>query len=179
MSEKRVLAVGIGRNTLESMREQLIGGPFELDMAPTPRSGLNLASAVRFDLLLVGHPQPGLVVREFLRGLRTGSSLSKDAKVIVLADDTGDHELSRLRERAVEIVARTDTLVSDLATQALGGAPRAHVSVMVRLEVELAYGHSIRICQSENVCSAVWVRNFASLGLRTRWSAPDTAVSGP
>jgi len=151
MSEKRVLAVGIGRNTLESMREQLIGGPYELDMAPTPRSALNLAYAVRFDLLLLGHPQPGLVVREFLRSLRNSSSPSSEAKVIVLADDTGDHELSGLREHAVEIVARSDELIGDLTTKALGGAARAQVSVMVRLEVELTYGQSIRICQSENV----------------------------
>ena len=30
-------------------------------------------------------------------------------------------------------------------------APRVQVSLTVRLEVELPYGHSIRICQSENI----------------------------
>lgn len=151
LSEKRVLAVGVGRTTLERMREKLIGGPYELDMAPTPRSALNLAFSVRFDLLVLGHPQPGLVVRDFLRSLRDGSSASRGAKVIVLAEDTGDHEFSGLRVHAVEIVSRTDDLIGDLTSKALGGSPRAQVSVMVRLEVELSYGHSVRICQSENL----------------------------
>jgi CheY-like chemotaxis protein len=154
VSEKRVLAVGVGRTTLESMREKLIGGPFELDMAPTPRSALNLAFAVRFDLLVVGHPQPGLVVRDFLRSLRDSSSESREAKVIVLAEDTGDHEIGNLRAHAVEIVPRTDNLIGDLTSKALGGSPRARVSVMVRLNVELAYGRSIRICQSENLSAS-------------------------
>lgn len=151
MAEKRVLAVGVGRKTLESVRETLVDSDFEVDMVPTARSALTLAFEVRFDLLVVRHPLHDLVIRNFLRGLRDTSSASRDAKVIMLAEDTGDHELRGLRETALEIVSRTEALLGDLTSKALGGAPRKHVNMMVRLEVAFPYGRSIRICQSENL----------------------------
>ena len=151
MAEKRVLAVGVGRKTLESVQETFDDGEFEVDLVPTARSGLTLAFEVRFDLLVVGHPLADLVIRNFLRGLRDKSSASRDAKVMILAEDTGDHELRGLRETALEIVPRSDALLGDLTSKALGGAPRTQLAMMVRLEVEFPYGTSIRICQSENL----------------------------
>lgn len=151
MAKKRVLAVGVGKNTFDAVRQKLIGGELDLDLAPTARSALTLAFELRFDLLVVGHPLPDLVVRDFLRRLRDESSLSRNAKVMFLAEDTGDQEIRHLREKFVEILPRSDALLGDLTSKALGGAPRAHVEVMVRLEVELTYGRSMRICQSENL----------------------------
>lgn len=151
MSQRRALAVGVDRSTIDSAREKLIDRRFELDRTPTARSALTLASQVKFDLLVVRHPLPGLQVRVFLRTLRDDSSASKDARVIVLAEDTGDRELIGFQAHATEIIPRTDALIGDLTSKVLGGEPRSQVSVMVRLEVELTYGRSMRICQSENL----------------------------
>jgi len=179
MAEKRVLAVGVPRTTLDSAREKLIQGAYELDMAPTVRSALTLAHDVRFDLLVVGHPLPGLVIRDFLRSLRESASRSKKAKVMILAEDTGDHELRGLRAHALEILPRTDSLIGDLTRKALGGAARAQVSVMVRLEVELTYGRSIRICQSENLSeSGMLVRTEDTVPVGTAATASFRLRSG-
>jgi hypothetical protein len=106
---------------------------------------------VRFDLIVIGHPQPGFDMGPFLRILRDASCASKAAKVIVLAREPEHPELVGLHAHAVEIVSKDEVLIGDLTSQALGGAPRVQVSLIVRLEVELPYGNSIRICQSENI----------------------------
>lgn len=179
MAEKRVLAVGLSQSALDSAREQLIQGSYEIDRAPTARSALTLAREVRFDLLIVSHPQPHLVVRDFLSQLRERSSSSRKARVMILAEDTGDHELRGLRAHAVEILPRTETLIGDLTSKALGGAPRAQVSVMVRLEVNLPYGRSIRICQSENLSeSGMLVRSEDTVPLGTTAQASFRLRSG-
>ncbi len=151
MVEKRVLAVAVERTALESVQPGLIGEAFELDKAPTSRSALTIMTEIRFDLIVIGHPQPGLDLHPFLRALRETSCASQAAKVIVLAGDPGHRDLEGLHAHAVEIVSKNEVLIGDLTSKALGGEPRVQVSLIVRLEVELPYGHSIRICQSENI----------------------------
>jgi CheY-like chemotaxis protein len=151
MVEKRVLAVGVERAALESVPPGLVGEAFELDQVPTSRSAIAILTEVRFDLIVVGHPLPGLEVHPFLRNLRKQSCASRAAKVIVLAGDPEHNDLVGLHAHAVEIVAENAALIGDLTSKALGGTPRLQVNLIVRLEVELPYGHSIRICQSENI----------------------------
>jgi CheY-like chemotaxis protein len=151
MVEKRVLTVGVERAALESVPPGLIGEAFELDSAPTSRSAIAIMTQVRFDLIVIGHPQPGFDMGPFLRILRDISCASNAAKVIVLAREPEHPELVGLHAHAVEIVPKDEVLIGDLTSQALGGAPRVRVSLIVRLEVELPYGKSIRICQSENI----------------------------
>jgi hypothetical protein len=151
MVEKRVLTVGVERTALESVPPGLIGEAFELDSVPTLRSAIAIMTEVRFDLIVIGHPQPGFDMGRFLRILRDQSCASKAAKVIVLAREPEHPELVGLHAHAVEIVAKNEVLIGDLTSKALDGAQRVQLVLIVRLEVELPYGKSIRICQSENV----------------------------
>ena len=151
MVEKRVLAVGVERTALEGIPAGLIGEAFELDQAPTSRSAVAIMTEVRFDLIVIGHPQPGLDLHPFLGILCEASCASKAAKVILLAGDPEHPDFEGLHAHAVEIVSKHDVLIGDLTSKALGGASRVQVNLIVRLEVELPYGHSIRICQSENI----------------------------
>lgn len=151
MAEKRVLAVGVDTSTLNLVPSDLIGEAFELDLVPTSKSATTLATSVRFDLIVMRHPLGDLDLRSFLRILRGQSSKSREVKLMLLADDPHHHELQDLHAHAVEVVAKDEALIGDLTSKALGGAPRFQLKIMVRLEIELPYGRSIRICQSENL----------------------------
>lgn len=151
MADKRVLAVGVGRTALESVQPDLLGEAFEFDQVPTSKSAVSIMTVIRFDLIVIRHPQPGLNLHPFLRILRETSCASMAAKVILLAGDPEHDELRGLHAHAVEIVSGSEVLIGDLTSKVLVAAPRIQVSLMVRLEIELPYGNSIRICQSENL----------------------------
>lgn len=173
MSLKKVLAVGLARDDLGGVSKRLRNDDsYDVEVAPTCRSGLNLLAEIPFDLVVVAHPRDDLEPGAFLDRVRADSSASRHAKVILVTEDPDHPDLSRLHERALEIVPRRDTLLEDLTTQALGGDPRIPVSLMVRLAADLPYGRSIRICQSENLSiSGMLIRTEDTLPIGTRVQA--------
>jgi CheY-like chemotaxis protein len=168
MADKRVLAVGVSKEALNTVSRELQRDSYEVEMAPTARSALSLLAEIRFDLVVVAHPQPDLHLRRFITGLRADTSASKRAKLLILATEPGHPDLHRLHERSVEIISSGDSLIGDLAKQALSGDPRVQMTVIVRLAADLPYGRSQRICQSENLSvSGMLVRSSDTLPVGT------------
>lgn len=178
MPDKRVLSIGVESEALSSVSADIEPETYALERAPTAKSALTLLRDIQFDLIVLAHPQPDLVLRNFLDELRHQTSESKRAKLLVIASDAQHPELHGLRERALEIMSRDEVLIGDLATRVLGGNPRVPVSVIVHLEAELPYGRSKRICQSENLSiSGMLVRTGDTLPIdtpvTTSFSLPD------
>lgn len=169
MSPKKVLSIGIAGDELRGVSKTLSDdASYEIEMAPTCRSALNLLADIPFDLVVVAHPRDDIEPREFLERLRSAESASRKAKVLLVAEDPEHADLRGLRAPALELVPRRDTLLGDLTSQALEGDPRVPISVMVRLEAELPYGRSIRICQSENLSvSGMLIRTEDTLPIGT------------
>ena len=180
MLEKRVLSVGIEKKALGRLAAHLEPARYANETAPTARSALALLTEIRFDLVVLAHPQAGLELRRFLTELRRSDSESRTAKVLILAAEPLHPELHGLRERSVEIISSGETLIGDLATKVLSGDRRVPVTVMVRLEADLPYGRSKRICQSENLSlSGMLVRTEDTLpigtSVLTRFTVPGAA----
>ena len=178
MTEKRVLSVGVQKESLGTVTQHLEVGDYAVETTPTPRSALTVLGQVRFDLVIVAHPLEGLDLRAFLSQLRHASCESNTAKVLVLARSAAHEELQNLHQRGLEILSSDQAMVGDLASQVLTGDPRIPISVMVRLEAALPYGNSIRICQSENLSvSGMLVRTADTLPVDTpvvtHFSIPD------
>lgn len=169
MAEKRILSIGVDEESLSRVSGHLEREEYALEMAPTPRSALSLLNEIPFDLVVLTHPQPNLVLGDFLTELRQKTSESKGAKLLLLAADMGHEELQQLQEHALEIISRDDALIGDLATRVLSGDPRIPIAVIVRLEADLPYGKSLRICQSENLSiSGMLVRTEDTLPVDTK-----------
>lgn len=169
MSPKKVLSIGVARSDLGGVSKKLRNeDSYEVEAVPTCRSALNLLAEIPFDLVVIAHPRDDFEPSGFLDRLRAEPSASRDAKVILVSEDPAHPELNGLRARALEIVARRETLLEDLTTQALEGDPRVPVSLLVRLEADLPYGRSIRICQSENLSiSGMLIRTEDTLPIGT------------
>lgn len=149
--EKRVLSYGVAKQSLQSVSERLGQEEYAVELAPTSRSAITLSTQLHFDLLVVAYPQPDLRLKDFLTAVRAERSESKTAKILVLADDPTEGELSSLREHAVEIVPREEVLLDELTSKVVTGDPRVLLSTLVRLEAQLPYGKALRLCQSENI----------------------------
>lgn len=170
MAEKRVLSVGVEKESLSQVSAHLEPEQYAVETAPTARSALTLLGEIHFDLVVLSHPYHDLEIRGFLNELRHRDSASQGAKVLLLAAETGHPELQDLHEHALEIISHNEPLIGDLTSKVLTGDPRAPITVMVRLAADLPYGKSLRICQSENL-------SVSGMLLRTEDTLPiDTSV---
>ena len=170
MTEKRVLSVGVDKDSLGGVSTELERWAYVVEAAPTPRSGLRLLREIPFDMVVLAHPQPDLDLRSFLKDLRWESSQSRKSKLLIVASDPAHAELEGLQERRVEVVSDA-TVLGEVASQALTGNPRVQLNVIVKLAASLPYGTSQRICQSENLSvSGMLVRanDVLPLGTPTR-----------
>ena len=179
MAKKRVLSVGVEKTSLSSVSAHLEREEYAIEMAPTPRSALTLLTDIHFDLVVLAHPQKDLMLPQFMNELHASGSQSKGAKVVLLASDANHHELQSLKVRGLEVLSRDEALIGDLATKVLAGDKRVPIMVMVRLEADLPYGKSLRICQSENLSiSGMLVRTEDTFPVDTRVSTTFALPDG-
>lgn len=176
----RILLLGVDqRQVLETVPE-LARKAVEIVTCDHPEAALEMASDRRFDLLIVRHPITGLAVDEFLSRFRTGASRSRESYVLVLTEPTSDDSLQELAGRRLRFANHTDvnTLISVVAGEILGVAPRIDQRLMVEIGLQMAGGRLSRFCQVVNLSDSGMLVRLAERPaegelLEVVWRLPD------
>jgi hypothetical protein len=155
------MLVGLLREALLRLAPALRAHEIELVEADAPEAALELAAGRRFDLLVVRHPLDGLAIDEFLTRLRRPGCRSHRVFALVLTDSVADRSLVHLQGARSRFVNATDfdVILSVIAQNGLGVAPRVSGSLMVRLGLHLFGEDLTRFCQ---------VRNLSESGMLVR-----------
>jgi CheY-like chemotaxis protein len=150
---KSVMLVGLHREALLRLAPALQAHAIELVEAADPRQALDLATGRRFDLLVVRHPLDGIAIDEFLTLLRRPGCRSHRVFALVLTEGASDKALDHLQGARSRFVNATefDVILSVIAQNGLGVAPRVDGNLMVRLGLTLFGQQATRFCQVRNI----------------------------
>jgi len=149
----RILAVGVDRVLFQTIAPLLDRSALAVDRVPRGESALALCQHVGFDLMIVGHPLPDMPLEQFLAGARRAGSPSARAPLVVLSAEAGLGGVTAMLQRddvAVSI-AEPGKLLDEVVTRLLKAPPRTAARLLVRVEVALAEGKQLVMCQSENI----------------------------
>lgn len=153
-SHSRVLVVGVDAPTYERIEPLLARSNVEVDRFPRARASLELITAVRFDLLIVHSPLADMSLGEYLAAVRAADSASRRSSLLLLVagEDTlaAQAFVGRGANRTLVLSESGDGLKAAVS-ELLEVAPRVGARIFARLEIQLAEGPSLAMCQTENV----------------------------
>jgi CheY-like chemotaxis protein len=154
--EPKVLAAGIERVVFERLAPVLRRDAVEVDWVATPEAGVGLAANEEYDVIILDAEPSDWDLEKVVRNLRIGTSPSRNAAVMVLAEPDQVDAARALKSSGVNRVM----LISDppqMICQQMAGlldvAPR--VSLRCPMNLKTALGNSGReiFCQTVNLSS--------------------------
>lgn len=151
---RRILVVGVDESAYEKVEPILTRRQFEIDRFPRARAVFDLIDDVPFDILVVGYPLEEVKMRSFLDRVRHTESHSRNTSVLLFSDPARLQEAVRFVGDGANRVLSNDAdveRISEVVSLLLDIAPRKEIRVLVRIEVDLAEGESLELCQSENI----------------------------
>src|SRR5262249_37077271 len=149
----RVLVVGLERALYTKMEPLLTRSLLTVDRVPKGESGLLLAAAATFDLIVLRHPLSDMALGSFIGRVHEPGARCGAAQILVLTDDQRLEEVRGLLPdgaRAVMSVKQPVKVLEEVASRLLGVTPRVEARILVRLEVKVGDGPTLVSCQSEN-----------------------------
>jgi hypothetical protein len=153
-TKRRVLIVGVPREFFQKIEPLLCRSSLAVDRIPRPESALELCAQRRFELVIARSSFTDMPIDTFLAGLQGPQSKCAQAQVLLLADDVPLEE-SRpvLRDgRPVVLPLQAPARVLDeIAMRVLGVEPRQSQRLTIRVQVVLAQGRQLLMCQTENI----------------------------
>jgi DNA-binding NarL/FixJ family response regulator len=168
----RVLIVGLERGLYKKMEPLLTRSLLTVDRVPKGESGLLLAAAATFDLIVLRHPLSDMALGSFLSRVHEPGARCGAAQILVLTDDTRLEEVRGLLPdgaRTVMSVRQPVKLLEEVASRLLGVTPRVEARVLMRLEVNVGDKPTLVSCQSENLSeTGMLLRSPVNYPLGTR-----------
>jgi len=153
-AQRSALVVGFGEETFAKISEALGAAKFFADFADTGAAALETTSYLPFDALVVAYPLPDMPVQGFLDAVRKKDSPCRQAGVVVLALRGMLPEIETFvgkgANRAIALESLSDELPHELL-RLLEVPPRFAMRAISRLKVQLSWGTSQTICQTENI----------------------------
>ncbi|MCB1058492.1 MAG: PilZ domain-containing protein [Acidobacteria bacterium] len=168
----KILVVGVDAETFAKLKPILGRSSLEVDRFPRGRASLELTAAVPFDLLVVRSPLEDMELKEYLDAVRSPLSASRRGSLLLLVADgdvaTAESYLGRGANRAVPLEQSAEALESAIS-QLLEVAPRIGARIFASLEIQLAEGKSLAMCQTENLsATGMLIRTNVGYPLGTR-----------
>ncbi len=150
---RRVMLLGVRHDAMLHLAPQLKTSRVVLESAEDAAAALAACRERRFDLVIVRHPLSGTPIDEFLAGLRASGARSSQAFVLVLTEMASSGALDELSGRRSRFANLTDfdRILSVVAREVLGVAPRAASRMMVELGLRLEGRSLSRFCQVVNL----------------------------
>ena len=148
---RHVLLVGVRRSAVEHLVPLLRREEIEVISVEADPAVVEMARITRFELVMLRFPLTSVDVGAFLAALREPSSASRNAGVLLLADeDALDAAAVHLDRGANRIVAATwpDARIWRAVADLLDVAPRVAVRVPVMVDVDLATEGLPEVCRS-------------------------------
>jgi len=135
-AKQNVLIVGVGTPALQRAGSLLSRGTLRVVHAGNGQEAVVLSQDTPFDLLIIRYPLAGTSLPTVIEAVREASSSSRQAAILVLAEQDHAAELSALLghgvSRIVSTNAPSDRLL-DVVAELLAVAPRRAMRVPVRL----------------------------------------------
>ncbi len=125
-----------------------------------------------FELIVVYHPLPDVMLEEFIATMRRQDSASARPRLFVLTEDARLEEARRHARRGPSVVLSVDetrTLIEVVESRLLSVAPRVATRLPIRLDVQLQEGTAVIKAQSEDLSgTGMLVRSDFSYPLGTK-----------
>jgi CheY-like chemotaxis protein len=129
----------------------------EVRRIPDAREGAEVVESTQFDLIITQFPLEGLPLGELVEAVRSTSSLSRNAGLLVLTDNA---HLGRARvylghgvNRVISLDNPDDSIVLAVA-DLIAISPRKTVRLMVQLELEVKAGPAKVLSLTQNISTA-------------------------
>ncbi len=152
--QRSALVVGVGEETFGRISQVLGAVKFFADFAETGAAALESISFLPFDGIVVGYPLEDMATQTFLDSIRRKDSPCRQAGVILLSFKgllpEAETFVGKGANRALALETFPDELPHALL-RLLEVPPRFAMRAISRLKVQLSWGTSQTICQTENV----------------------------
>ncbi|MBZ5588219.1 MAG: PilZ domain-containing protein [Acidobacteriia bacterium] len=152
--QRSTLVVGVDQQTFEKVSKVLSAVKFFADYAETGTTALESTSFLPFDAIVTGYPLPDMQMQTFLDAVRKKDSPCRQAGLVILALrgmlPEADTFVGKGANRTLALEDFPDELPQVLF-RLLEVPPRFPMRAISRLKVQLSWGTSQTICQTENV----------------------------
>jgi uncharacterized protein (TIGR02266 family) len=152
--QRSTLVVGVEPKVFDRISKMLKINDFLSDFSETGGVALESISFLPFDAIVAACPLPDMPVSQFLDAVRGKSSPCRQSAVVLLAapGTLPDAEalVGRGANRALSVEELDDELAHELS-RLLEVPPRFPMRTVSRLKVQLSWGTSRTMCQTENV----------------------------
>ena len=151
--KKRIVAVGSEDGALKRLAGVLWRSSFEVNRVPVAQDAAAVCSRVEPHLVVIGSPLPDLQIDELVSEIRGVLPASRHPAIVLLIDEPLPAELENFpdpRLVVLEAGLREERLQAEVL-KLIAAAARVAQRLLLRLEVHLAEGKLLRMCQSENI----------------------------
>ena len=153
-AQRSTLVVGVDQQTFEKVSKALGAVKFFADYAETGAAALESTSFLPFDAIVTGYPLPDMQMQTFLDAVRTKDSPCRQASLVILALRGMLPEVEAFIGKGANRVLAIEDFQDELPQalfRLLEVPPRFAVRAISRLKVQLSWGTSQTICQTENI----------------------------
>lgn len=152
--QRSTLVVGVDEQTFQKVSNVLSAVKFFADYAENGATALESTSFLPFDAIITGYPLPDMQMQTFLDAVRKKDSPCRQVALVILALRGMLSEVEAFigkgANRALAIEDFQDELPQTLF-RLLEVPPRFAMRAISRLKVQLSWGTSQTICQTENI----------------------------
>lgn len=152
--QRSALVVGIEPKVFEKISKILKVSDFLSDSSEMGKVALESISFLPFDAIVAAFPLPDMPVPQFLDALRAKDSPCRQSAVILLAAPGTLPDAEALLGKGANRVLSVEELDDDFAhelSRLLEVPPRFPMRTVSRLKVQLSWGTSHTMCQTENI----------------------------
>ena len=152
--QRSTLVVGLEEKAFEEVASVLSAAKFYADYGETATTALESIAFLPFDAIVAGYPLPDMPMTEFLAAVRRKDSPCRQAAVVLLAKQGTLNEAEEFIGKGANRVLAVQDFSEQLPHvlfRLLEVPPRFAMRATSRLKVQLSWGTSQTICQTENI----------------------------
>ncbi len=152
--QRSALVVAVDEQVFEKVSKILSGIKFFADFAEGGAAALESTSFLPFDAIVTGYPLPDMQMQSFLDAVRKPESPCRQCALVILALRGMLAEVEPFVGKGANRALAIEEFAEALPRTLFGlleVPPRFPVRTMSRLKVQLSWGTSQTICQTENI----------------------------
>ncbi len=152
--QRSTLVVGVEEGVFEKVASVLSAAKFYADYGETGKAALESIAFLPFDAIVAAYPLPDMPMAEFLAAVRKKDSPCRQAAVVLLAQTGRLNEAEEFMGKGANRVLTAENFAEQLPHvlfRLLEVPPRFAMRATSRLKVQLSWGTSQTICQTENI----------------------------
>jgi uncharacterized protein (TIGR02266 family) len=152
--QRSTLVVGLEEETFDEVASVLSAAKFYADCGETAAAALESIAFLPFDAIIVAYPLPDMPMADFLAAVRRKDSPCRQAAVVLLARQGTLNEAEEFMGKGANRVLPVEDFAEQLPHvlfRLLEVPPRFAMRATSRLKVQLSWGTSQTLCQTENI----------------------------